>query len=357
MRAFIVHAWNNENASLFPPICDGIEYIHSTIRTIKKSFENSGITVNYDANTFRADDTIRRNFQKQIKDSQLIIVLLDGLRPNVVYEMGYAAALDNKKIICLCEKNATILVRNLYPDPLSVPCVNGSLQKILNPKLDIHTNLSDCSDLFILRYDRFNMEDLESQLQSYIDDFSLTSSKEQQIQQKVQSQSSQESENQDIPQENVSESSTICSNHSQEDSNNNKNITTQDKIYQRDYIWNLYLNGKDCEIQKIDNSKLDAYSKKTKALSYFRQKKFSDAIDAFKLLLEEKDAIRYSACYFLGVCYLMQNKYFEAFSFLLNAKIHNYKPKTSSIEELISLFADEIHFPDWDKIFSPHKDT
>lgn len=356
MKAFIVHAWNNEKASLYHPICDGIEYIQSVIRTIKKSFEKSGIEIKYDANSFRADDTIRRNFQKQIKDAQLIVVLLDGLRPNVVYEMGYAAALENKKILCLSEKNATILVRNFYPDPLAVPAINGEKYTILNPKLDVYAALSDCSDLFILKYDRFDMDDLKDQLRTYLDEYVVQTPKEQQIQTTIQNQDSEFSdeineqncettENANSPQNDSSTES--CESRSKDSSHTNNG-----EIYPRKYIWDLFENGKDDEIQKIDNSRLDPYSKKTKALSFFRQKKISDAIDAFKLLLNEKDSLRYSAYYFLGVCYLFQSKYFEAFTYLLNAKINGYTPKTSTIDDLIDLFAEKINFQDWKKIFS-----
>lgn len=355
MKAFIVHAWNNEKASLYHPICDGIEYINSTIKTIKKTFESADIEIKYDANSFKADDTIRRNFQKQIKDANLIIVLLDGLRPNVVYEMGYAAALENKKILCLCEKDATILVRNLYPDPLSVPAINGEKYTIINPKLDIYTALSDCSDLFILKYNRFDMDDLEEQLKNYLDENPIQTSKEQKIQTTIQNQDCEISED---PEESTSRKSNNAI--SEKDSKNpildksasdDRTSSSKTENLPRKYVWELFKNGKDEEIQKIDNAKLDPYSKKTKALSFFRQKKISDAIDAFKLLLNEKDALKHSAYYFLGVCYLFQNKYFEGFTYLLNAKLNNYTPKTGSIDDLLDMIADEIHFPDWKKLF------
>lgn len=355
MKAFIVHAWNNEKASLYHPICDGIEYIQSVISTIKKSFEKSGIEIKYDANSFRADDTIRRNFQKQIKDAQLIVVLLDGLRPNVVYEMGYAAALENKKILCLSEKNATILVRNFYPEPLAVPATNGLKYTILNPKLDVYSALSDCSDLFILKYDRFDMDDLKEQLKAYLDEYAIQTPKEKQIQTTIQKQDSEFSdeinEENSENSENTNSSQSASSTDSCESRLNDSTHLNSDEIYPRKYIWDLFVNGKDDEIQKIDNSRLDPYSKKTKALSFFRQKKISDAIDAFKLLFNEKESLRYSAYYFLGVCYLFQRKYFEAFTYLLNAKINGYTPKASTIDELIDLFAEEINFKDWKKLF------
>ena len=149
MKAFIVHAWNFKPASLYPHRCDGIEYIDSVIRTIERVFADTHDEVTIDSKSFIAGETIRNNLQGQLRDSQLIIVLLDGLRPNVIYEMGYAAALENSKILCLCEKDATVLVRNYYPNPLSIPTIKGSYETIENPKLEMSSAFSDCSDIII----------------------------------------------------------------------------------------------------------------------------------------------------------------------------------------------------------------
>jgi tetratricopeptide (TPR) repeat protein len=91
-----------------------------------------------------------------------------------VYELGFAygwhqfrqknkLAGDSGKdsevpsIVCFAERNATVLVRNLYPEPMAVPTTTGSAVTILNPRLDLCKMFSDNSDLLISYYDRLNL--------------------------------------------------------------------------------------------------------------------------------------------------------------------------------------------------------
>ena len=112
------------------------------------------------------------NFQtilKLLKDCVLGIVILDGLRPNVVLEYGILLGLG-KPIIVLKDSNAEIDIENLNDKLKS----QFEKRKISNPKLDIDKHLSDVKDLHWTRYNWGNPNELkeimEENLKSLKDD-------------------------------------------------------------------------------------------------------------------------------------------------------------------------------------------
>jgi tetratricopeptide (TPR) repeat protein len=92
-------------------------------------------------------DTVKpqgSNFQtilELLKDCVLGIVILDGLRPNVLIEYGILIGLE-KPIISLKDENAEIDIKHL----------DDKLKDISNPKLDIDKHLSDVKDLHWIKY-------------------------------------------------------------------------------------------------------------------------------------------------------------------------------------------------------------
>ncbi len=168
-KIFVIHSWHSASASLYPYIMDGVEHIDQTIKTIYKAAKAAGddFIVRVDNEVFIPGTTIRENLTREISDASVILVLLDGLRPNVTYEMGIAYGMQQvqeKSIICLLEKDATVLVRNYYPDPLNVPTSDGQKVKILNPKVSISSAFSDTADLLFIPYSRLDNNGLEISL-------------------------------------------------------------------------------------------------------------------------------------------------------------------------------------------------
>lgn len=193
---FLVRPWHNANSSLYPPIMDGVEYINEAIHIIKRFLGPKGFEVRVDEDVFVPGLTLRQNLHREIFDADLVLTLLDGLRPNVVYELGFAygwhqlrtkskvdseeaGASESPTIVCLAERNATVLVRNFYPEPLSVPTINGEVATILNPKLDICRMFSDNSDILVSYYDRLNLVgSLEKELSRLVASLRGSSSKQ-----------------------------------------------------------------------------------------------------------------------------------------------------------------------------------
>ena len=170
MKVFVIHAWNFVNASLYPHTCDGVEYIDAALKKIEKA--SSGHEFRIDKNSFVPGLTVQENLKNSMDDVDIIFVLLDGLRPNVTYELGYALAIagkDKKKVICLKEKNATVLVRNYYHNPMKVPTKHNGDVIVYNPELDVSKHLCDYSGFIFLEYDRFDLDALEAMVKNEID--------------------------------------------------------------------------------------------------------------------------------------------------------------------------------------------
>lgn len=343
MKAFIVHAWNFKPASLYPHRCDGIEYIDSVIRTIERVFADTHDEVTIDSKSFIAGETIRNNLQGQLRDSQLIIVLLDGLRPNVIYEMGYAAALENSKILCLCEKDATVLVRNYYPNPLNIPTIKGSYETIENPKLEMSSAFSDCSDILIMKYDRFNLDDFYEELKKYIANFKSSSANACVVQKAIEENGLEDQD----PAKGECEDADYKA---KENAHEEENLSSEK--YSRLNVWNLFRQQKYNEIEQLETNLLCNYGKQIKALTFFVQKKFSKAIEIFNILIKEKGGLKSMSAYYLGVCYLAQERYFEAFVNLLHAKKLDFQPKSGSVDELLDTCASKVDFEEWKELFA-----
>jgi hypothetical protein len=143
---------------------DGVEYIDSVISVIKSVFQED-FDVRIDEDVFVPGETIRQNLERELTNADVVLALLDGLRPNVVYELGFAygqrrgtGGEESPEIVCLMDRNATVLVRNHYPEAKAVPTITGEDVTVLNPPLDLAGSFSDNADLLVLTYDRLDLE-------------------------------------------------------------------------------------------------------------------------------------------------------------------------------------------------------
>ncbi|NKQ38425.1 MAG: tetratricopeptide repeat protein, partial [Methanosarcinales archaeon] len=93
---------------------------------------------------------------QMVKDCVLGIVILDGLRPNVMMEYGMLLGLE-KPIIVLKDKNAKININGLS-DTLKTKCEK---HHISNPKLDVTKHISNVNNLNYTGYDCNNLDKFE----------------------------------------------------------------------------------------------------------------------------------------------------------------------------------------------------
>jgi nucleoside 2-deoxyribosyltransferase len=128
-RCFIIHAWSPA----------GMKHVISHIKTALK--DNFHVIVDQD---FGAGESIRKQALEGIRDAALVVAVVDDLRPNVVFELGYALALG-KPCIPLVREGAVVNVRDYFPKK---EC--GGVE---NPALDMNAHFSDLKDLKWCPYD------------------------------------------------------------------------------------------------------------------------------------------------------------------------------------------------------------
>ncbi|MEW4454579.1 tetratricopeptide repeat protein [Bremerella sp. JC817] len=303
-KIFLVRPWHSPSASLYPPIMDGVEYINDVIRIMERVLGDEGFEVRVDEKVFTPGLTLRENLHREIFDADLVLCLLDGLRPNVIYELGFAygwhqfkqknksATEDGKEadapsIVCFAEKNATVLVRNLYPEPLAVPTVDGQRARILNPKLEVCKMFSDNADLLISNYDRLDLSgSLERELRKLVKAFRGAKSKQ-----------------------------TIV-----RDATKSETIDPSDSSLQSQDWWQLYQEGKYVKVVNRLQKPKDFGERKVLALSLMKLGKLYESISIWNLLLEEADDDKSGGILFhLGICYYAVGEYSTAESYFRQA--------------------------------------
>jgi len=131
-----------------------VSYIDNVIHIIREIMGNY-FEVETLSDAIKPQESIREKILNLLKDCVLGIVILDGLRPNVILEYGALLALG-KPVIVLRDENAEIDIKNL----------DDSLKGISNPKLDIDKHLSDVKDSWCPPYDWRNPEELRERLEN-----------------------------------------------------------------------------------------------------------------------------------------------------------------------------------------------
>ena len=136
-----------------------VSYIDNVIHIIREIMGNY-FEVETLSDSIKPQESIREKISNLLKDCVLGIVILDGLRPNVILEYGALLALG-KPVIVLRDENAEIDIKNL----------DDSLKGISNPKLDIDKHLSDVKGLWCPPYDWRNPKELKERLENDLKKF------------------------------------------------------------------------------------------------------------------------------------------------------------------------------------------
>ncbi len=85
-----------------------------------------------------------------IEGSAFAIVVLDGLRPNVVFELGLIYG-KNKPLLLFREAEAIVDIQGLYSKP-------PAELRVSSPAVNLDTQLSDIKDINYALWKRFDLE-------------------------------------------------------------------------------------------------------------------------------------------------------------------------------------------------------
>jgi len=120
-----------------------VDYINEVLEKIRKILEEHEYNPTCLSEEIRSTQDYYTKVRELIKACRFGIVVLDGLRPNIVFEFGLLYGLD-KPIIVLKERNAFINIKNLYSAVAKEQLKDEIwFQNLQNPNLDLDTILSD----------------------------------------------------------------------------------------------------------------------------------------------------------------------------------------------------------------------
>ncbi len=133
-----------ENRYCFVAFSSKEKQIGVVFDCIKQAVKEDG-----DFQAFRLDETLHSGesqyeiLLKLLKGCAFAIIILDGLRPNVIFEFGILKGLG-KPCIVLIENNATTDVVSFFE--------KEKTKNIVNPKININDDFSDVKDRGYVRY-------------------------------------------------------------------------------------------------------------------------------------------------------------------------------------------------------------
>jgi len=155
-----------ENCFIIFPSDSHVPYIRNVLYIIKQSLNEFKIKPITLSGKIRSSEDYLDKVIELIDKCKFGIIMLDGLRFNVILEMGIMIGRE-KEIICLQEKQAEINLKSIYPDEPTKEITGltpGSFDKIINPKVEISIHLSDFGKRHICIYDKNNLEETKHKI-------------------------------------------------------------------------------------------------------------------------------------------------------------------------------------------------
>lgn len=116
-------------------VIDCIETVMKEINYVMKRLDES----------LKSEDSQYKELTDLLRGCSFAIVILDGLRPNVLLEYGILKGLG-KPCIVLLEEDATVNLASFLPE-------NGKME-MDNPRVDMDKHVSDIKDRFYIRYNK-----------------------------------------------------------------------------------------------------------------------------------------------------------------------------------------------------------
>jgi len=151
-----------------------VPYINEVLEVVNVVLKDMDIIPFNFSKMIRAREKIPTKLREIITQSDMGIVILDGLRPNVVYEFGLLQT-QGLHIIPLKKSDAKLSVKSFFYNPSTKdldPTLafgdfrykDASLRHLKEPLLDINSHLSDCQGEHIIIYETVDDSDVPNSL-------------------------------------------------------------------------------------------------------------------------------------------------------------------------------------------------
>lgn len=130
-----------------------VNYINEVLSVAEDSIRKHGFKPERLSGEIMSDEDYYFKISSLLDSSALVLVILDGLRPNLVFEFGFAKA-KNKPIIIIRSRGSVISVKTLYKALEHSGLTDVEFKKLKEPILDPNTHLSDFAGKHVAVIDR-----------------------------------------------------------------------------------------------------------------------------------------------------------------------------------------------------------
>jgi|GEM_PF-1282068 tetratricopeptide (TPR) repeat protein len=129
-----------------------VEYINPLLNQLEVTLEHRGFNPKRLGEEIRSSQDYLEILEKMANNCSLGLIILDGFRPNILFEFGYLKA-KGKPVIILQSEDAVINIKTLFRRTSDSGLTSAMFLRLSNPKLDVPFHLSDFAGKHVTRID------------------------------------------------------------------------------------------------------------------------------------------------------------------------------------------------------------
>ena len=130
-----------------------VHYINALLSQLESVLRSRGFRPQRLGEEIRSGEDYLEKLTGLVEDSVLGVVILDGFRPNVLFEFGYLMGKKKPTIVLMCE-DACVSVKTLYGSREESGLGQRAFHKLLqDPPVDLSSHLSDFGGKHVARMD------------------------------------------------------------------------------------------------------------------------------------------------------------------------------------------------------------
>jgi len=136
-----------------------VSYINNVLYYIRNYLTDYNINPLFLGEEITSTEDYLFKLKENISKSDFAIVILDGFRPNILFEFGMLIH-ANVKILLLKEEKAQISIKTLYDDISSSGLTPAKFEDLKNPILNVPLHFSDFAGKNYKEYSKMNLQGL-----------------------------------------------------------------------------------------------------------------------------------------------------------------------------------------------------
>jgi tetratricopeptide (TPR) repeat protein len=144
--------WGEANCLIVYSDKSHVEYIYALLNQLEAKLEQRGFNPKRLGDEIRSSEDYLDTLETMVDNCSLGLIILDGFRPNILFEFGYLKA-KRKPIIILQSEDAVINVKTLFRRNIDSGLTLRQFAKLCNPKLDVPFHFSDFAGKHVSRVD------------------------------------------------------------------------------------------------------------------------------------------------------------------------------------------------------------